>query len=98
VRRADGGAIISVEDPESPTDASMSPVVRRFAEVQGGWAKVEAGEGGGSAFRVFLPDAAPERAAGDVQVLVDEGQAEPVRWEPEGAKLLVQELHRLAGE
>ena len=36
----------------------MSPVVQRFAEVQGGWAKVESQESGGSAFAVFLPDGA----------------------------------------
>ena len=53
-----GGALISVEDPEPSSDASLSPVVQRFAEVQGGWAKVESREEGGSAFRVFLPDGA----------------------------------------
>ena len=48
---------ISVEDPETSSDASMSPVVRRFAEILGGWAKVESTERGGSSFRVFLPEA-----------------------------------------
>ena len=33
---ADGGATLSVEDPEPSSDASVSPVVRRLAEVQGG--------------------------------------------------------------
>jgi hypothetical protein len=51
----EGGALISVEDPEPSSDASLSPVVERFAEVQGGWATVESREEGGSAFRVFLP-------------------------------------------
>ena len=37
------------------SDVSLSPVVARFAEVQGGWAKVESRPNGGSAFRVFLP-------------------------------------------
>ncbi len=53
-----GGVLLSVEDPEPSSDASLSPVVQRFAEVQGGWTKVESLEGGGSAFRVFLPDGA----------------------------------------
>lgn len=57
-----GGAMLSVEDPEPSSDASLSPVVQRFAEVQGGWSKVESLEGGGSAFRVFLPDGAEPAA------------------------------------
>jgi hypothetical protein len=52
----DGGALISVEDDEPSSDASMSPVVARFADVHRGWAIVESRPGGGSAFRVFLPD------------------------------------------
>ena len=61
----EGGALLSVEDPEPSSDASLSPVVERFAEVQGGWATVESREEGGSAFRVFLPDGAnaPEASA-----------------------------------
>ena len=55
---SDGGALIVVEDPEPSSDASINPVVERFAEVQGGWAKVESQESGGSAFSVFLPDGA----------------------------------------
>ena len=61
---ADGGALLVVEDDAPSSDASMSPVVARFADVHGGWATVEGRQGGGSAFRVFLPDhtadAAPE--------------------------------------
>ena len=53
--KGEGGALISVEDAETSSDASLSPVVSRFADVQGGWAKVESRPNGGSAFRVFLP-------------------------------------------
>ena len=53
--KGEGGALISVEDAETSSDASLSPVVARFADVQGGWAKVESRPNGGSAFRVFLP-------------------------------------------
>ena len=67
LRSMDGGALLSVEDPEPSSDASLSPVVRRFAEVQGGWAKVESVDEGGSAFRVYLPN-----GAGDGQIS-DEG-------------------------
>ena len=55
----DGGALISVEDPEPSSDGSLSPVITRFVEMQGGWTKIENREGGGSAFRVFLPDGGP---------------------------------------
>ena len=58
LQHVDGGAIISVEDPGEASDAAISPVVRRFAEIQGGWIKAEALDGGGAAFRVFLPDGA----------------------------------------
>ena len=54
--KGEGGALISVEDAEASSDASLSPVVARFADIQGGWAKVESRPNGGSAFRVFLPD------------------------------------------
>lgn len=93
--KRDGGALISVEDPEPSSDASLSPLITRFAEVQGGWATVESREQGGSAFRVFLPDGAPQAAkADDVQIVVDEHQ--PQEWEPSAEQILVQELHRLA--
>ncbi|HUL86394.1 MAG TPA: hypothetical protein VLX89_12855 [Actinomycetota bacterium] len=55
---AEGGATLSVEDPEPSSDASISPVVRRLAEVQGGSVIAESRDGGGSAFRIFLPDGA----------------------------------------
>jgi chromosome segregation ATPase len=93
---AEGGAMISVEDPEPASDAAMSPVVTRFAEVQGGWAKVEGREGGGSVFSVFLPDASPLAARPpdpdqDLQVLVG---AQDLGPSPE--QILVQELHWLS--
>jgi hypothetical protein len=83
----EGGALISVEDPESSSDASLSPVVQRFAEIQGGWATVQSHEDGGSAFQVFLPDDAkmpegdsrpePEAAdIGDAAAEIDTAEAE----------------------
>lgn len=96
----DGGAIIAVEDPEPSSDASMSPVVRRFAEAQGGWSKVESREGGGSSFKVFLPDGAgTERAASesrpgaDALHIVVEGVQTSAS---DDGSALVQELHRLS--
>jgi chromosome segregation ATPase len=93
---AEGGAIISVEDPESSSDASLSPVVKRFAEVQGGWASVEGREEGGSSFKVFLPDGAglgerpgPGR---DVKVVVDA----PGETFLHDSSELVDELHRIS--
>jgi len=96
---ADEGALICVEDPEPSSDASMSPVVRRFAEAQAGWATVESRESGGSVFKVYLPDGAgigEPRKAGthDVKVVVD---GPPDDWEhSDGSSVLVQELHRLS--
>ena len=55
---SEGGALITVEDPEPSSDASLSPVVTRFAEAQGGWTTVESRDDGGSSFKVFLPDGA----------------------------------------
>ena len=89
---SEGGALLSVEDGEASSDASMSPVVKRFAEAHGGWTKVEGRPDGGSAFRVFLPDGAP--VSDDVKVLVDAPAADV--WDDSAEKILVQELHRLA--
>jgi signal transduction histidine kinase len=102
LQRADGGALLSVEDPEPSSDASISPVVRRLAEAHGGTVKAESRDGGGSAFRVFLPD--PEvqtdgAAAPDVKILVDEagGQPQDEPWEAEAAhQQLAAELRRHA--
>jgi signal transduction histidine kinase len=63
----EGGALLAVEDGEPSSDASMSPVVQRLAEVHGGWAKVEGREGGGSSFQVFLPDGARPDASPDAE-------------------------------
>jgi hypothetical protein len=74
--KGEGGALISVEDMETSSDASLSPVVARFADVQGGWAKVESRPNGGSAFRVFLPaegimpDSPAEEADPEIELTV----------------------------
>ncbi len=108
----DGGALISVEDPEPSSDASMSPVVQRLAEVHGGWARVEGRESGGSSFQVFLPDGGRESAADGeapsaetLQIVVNAPTPTPPAPEPEETPwsqseeaLLVQELHRLSAE
>jgi hypothetical protein len=62
-KHVDGGALLSIEDPEPSSDVSLSPVVSRFVEVQGGWVKIESRDGGGSAFKVFLPDGGPNAQA-----------------------------------
>jgi hypothetical protein len=76
LQQVEGGAQLSVEDPEPSSDASISPIVRRLTEVLGGSITTESRDGGGSAFRVVLPDGdAGMRpvAAGppDVQIVVD---------------------------
>jgi hypothetical protein len=107
LQHVDGGAMLSVEDPEPSTETSISPVVRRFAEVQGGWAKVEARENGGTSFRVFLPDAAspvtrsdaPQDLAPELRIVVDEApesiQAEE-SFETQAGRILSEELRRHA--
>jgi len=102
LQHVDGGAMLSVEDPEPSSDASISPVVRRLAEAHGGTVKAESRDGGGSAFRVFLPD--PEArtdgaTAPDVKILVEEagGRPQDEPWEAEAAhQQLAAELRRLA--
>lgn len=106
----DGGALIAVEDPEPSSDASLGPMVKRFAEVQGGWSKVESRENGGSSFKVFLPDGArterpesptapDEGAVDDALHIVVEGagpSAVPESSASADGNALVQELHRLS--
>ncbi len=97
--RDKGGALIVVEDAESSAEISLSPMVRRLAEVQGGWAKVAPREGGGAAFQVFLPAGGPggtpplgagRRGSG--------GRARQGRTQPLGKaeQALVRELRELS--
>jgi len=101
LRQSEGGATISVEDPGQPSEAAVSPTVRRFAEVQGGSIKAEAMDGG-TAFRVFLPDGAGTGAAPKLQITVDEvegeqGEQPEDAWEAEAAhQELAGELRRFA--
>jgi len=98
---AEGGATIAVDDPEPSSDVSLSPVVERFAEIQGGWSTVESRDNGGSSFRVFLPDGAGVQppaatqpvAADDALHIVVDGVS--TSSSDDGATL-VQELHRLS--
>jgi len=102
LQHIDTGAMISVEDPGEPSESAISPVVRRFAEIQGGWIRAEALDGGGAAFRVFLPDGAGTGAtapAPALKITVEEPEAEPDGevWEAEAAhQTLAAELRRVA--
>ena len=78
-------------------------MVRRLAEVQGGWAKVGAREGGGSEVRVFLPaggaaDAPPEEPA-PVETAAELGEMapedDPNHW-VKAEQALVRELRELS--
>ncbi len=97
--RARGGALIAVEDAESSSEISLSPMVRRLAEVQGGWAKVEAVEGGGSSFQVFLPHAGSEGAP-EAAPVEEAPQPEVVKDDPDhwvnAEQALVRELRELS--
>jgi hypothetical protein len=101
LQQVDGGAMVSVEDHGEPNESVISPVVRRFVELQGGWVKSEATESG-TAFRVFLPDGAGQGGAAEpspaLQITVDalEAEAEDT-WEAESAhQELAAELRRFA--
>jgi hypothetical protein len=95
---ADGGAIIAVEDPEPSSDASLSPVVQRFSEVQAGWSTVESRDNGGSSFKVFLPDGAgterpaTEQMPDSLHIVVEAAETSSMA----DGDALVQELHRLS--
>jgi signal transduction histidine kinase len=97
--RDKGGALIVVEDAESSAEISLSPMVRRLAEVQGGWAKVAPREGGGAAFQVFLPAGGPggtptpDPVDGDQPV--EEVADEPNHW-VQAEQALVRELRELS--
>jgi hypothetical protein len=101
LQQAEGGATISVEDPGQPSEAAVSPIVRTFAEIQGGSITAEAIDGG-TAFRVFLPDGAGTGASPKLQITVDEVEGEQGEqgedaWEAEAAhQELAAELRRFA--
>ena len=98
-----GGALIVVEDAEASSETSLSPMVRRLAEVQGGWAKIEPREGGGSSFTVFLPaggsaSPAPSEPAEDrsePEPVADEVEHDPNHW-VKAEQALVRELRQLS--
>ena len=101
--RDKGGALIVVEDSESSVEISLSPMVRRLAEVQGGWAKVAPREGGGAAFQVFLPAGGPggaPPAEAEPESADGERETEPVEDEPnhwvKAEQALVRELRELS--
>jgi hypothetical protein len=109
LQHVDGGALISVGDSEPSSEASLSPVVRRFAEIQGGWAKVDTREDGtGSLFRVFLPDggidsagadAAAAASGADLHIVVNDAvgaDAGEGPWDDDDQEMLVREIGRLA--
>jgi hypothetical protein len=102
LQSVDGGALISVEDPEPSSDASMSPVVKRLADIHGGWAKVEDSSSGGSAFQVFLPDASnrppvppPAETGPELQIVVDTPEPRP-KPRPEPATEPAEEIWEAA--
>jgi hypothetical protein len=98
--RDKGGALIVVEDSESSVEISLSPMVRRLAEVQGGWAKVAPREGGGAAFQVFLPAGGPGGAPPPPEPVDAQEEPEPVEDEPnhwvKAEQALVRELRQLS--
>jgi signal transduction histidine kinase len=93
------GAVIVVEDAEAASETTLSPMVRRLAEVQGGWAKVEVREGGGgSAVQVFLPSAgASAEAPEPVERPQETGTTpeDPNHW-VKAEQALVRELRELS--
>jgi DNA repair exonuclease SbcCD ATPase subunit len=103
LQQADGGAMLSVEDPGQASESAVSAIVRTFAEIQGGSVKADATEGG-TAFRVFLPDGAGTGAtAPKLQITVEEldgaarGDGQEDEWEAEAAhQELAAELRRFA--
>ena len=97
------GALIAVEDGESSSEASLSPMVRRLAEVQGGWAKVEARDGGGWTAQVFLPaggtdaqdSTEPEEGQPEPEPVSEEVEHDPNHW-VKAEQALVRELRELS--
>lgn len=62
VERTDGGALLSVEDGQPPTEDAIDDRTRTLVEELGGWASVERHPGGGAIAQVFLPDPRAPRA------------------------------------
>ena len=78
---------LSVEDPGEASETAISPVVRRFAEIQGGWIKAEAHR----RWRRRVPRVPARRCrhrrpgrAPALQITVDEPRAGPSRTERRG--------------
>jgi hypothetical protein len=97
------GALIVVEDGESSSEASLSPMVRRLAEVQGGWAKIETRDGGGWAAQVFLPAGGsdtqdptdPAEGRTEPEPVTEEVEHDPNHW-VKAEQALVRELRELS--
>jgi len=96
------GAIIVVEDDSTASELALSPMLRRLAEVQGGWAKVAAREGGGSEVQVFLPAGGAGSAAPDEPMPepsadepVETARDDPNHW-VKAEQALVRELRELS--
>jgi hypothetical protein len=107
--RERGGAVVVVEDAETSSEISLSPMVRKLAELLGGWAKVESREGGGSAFQVFLPvngpgSAVPADDGAEAPTTAEETTEAPAETPPEedpnhwvkAEQALVAELRQLS--
>jgi hypothetical protein len=98
------GATIVVEDDATTSEAALSPMLRRLAEVQGGWAKVGTREGGGSEVRVFLPAAGPTGPGIEPDEAPEPSVDEPTDLAPEddpnhwvkAEQALVRELRELS--
>jgi hypothetical protein len=95
------GALIVVEDDTATSEAALSPMLRRLAEVQGGWAKVANREGGGSEVQVFLPaggasaPATPEEPEPAGEPIEGAPQDDPNHW-VKAEQALVRELRELS--
>jgi chromosome segregation ATPase len=101
IREKTGATIVIEVDA---AEVSLSPMMRRLAEVQGGWAKAGARDGGGSEVRVFLPaggaaGSAPEEPA-PVEPIAETPsdlapEEDPNHW-VKAEQALVRELRELS--
>jgi chromosome segregation ATPase len=94
------GALIIVDHDAATSEAALSPMLRRLAEVQGGWAKVANREGGGSEVQVFLPSGgvAPASTSDDAAPASEPDetpQEDPNHW-VKAEQALVRELRELS--